>query len=203
MATAKKAAVKKTVAKKVPAKKKVVKKTTAKKAVKKAAPAKKRAYNRKPKADTPQQESQAEVETMVDLGMILEDLLNGEEAADTDANSTGESYSSILSKSDVLDLRDLNTQARVGLMYLLTQEGYIWSHLSELEDHLPTFLMTETIRLDHVHKLVTAMSYDNLPPHVTIAKVYVRTDVHVVMDEPVGKAPSTIAIGDSTYVRVS
>lgn len=194
MATAKKAAVKKTVAKKVPAKKKVVKKTTAKKTTKKSAPAKKRAYNRKPKA---------EVETMVDLGMILEDLLNGEEAADTDANSTGESYSSILSKSDVLDLRDLNTQARVGLMYLLTQEGYIWSHLSELEDHLPTFLMTETIRLDHVHKLVTAMSYDNLPPHVTIAKVYVRTDVHVVMDEPVGKAPSTIAIGDSTYVRVS
>lgn len=203
MATAKKAAVKKSVAKKVPAKKKVVKKTTAKKAVKKAAPVKKRAYNRKPKADAPQQESQAEAEVMVDLGTILEGLFNGEEAADTDANSTGESYSSILSNSDVLDLRDLNTQARVGLMGLLAQEGYIWSQLNELEEYLQSFLMTETIRLDHGHKLVTAASYDNLPPHVTIAKVYVQTDVRVFMDEPKEKGSSTITIGDSTYVRVS
>lgn len=191
MATAKKAAVKKSVAKKVPAKKKVVKKTTAKKAVKKAAPVKKRAYNRKPKADAAQQGSQAEAEVMVDLGTILE------------GRFTGESYSSILSESDVLDLRDLNTQARVGLMGLLAQEGYIWSQLNELEEYLQSFLMTETIRLDHGHKLVTAASYDNLPPHVTIAKVYVQTDVRVFMDEPKEKGPSTITIGDSTYVRVS
>lgn len=202
MAIAKKAAVKKSVAKKVPAKKKVVKKTTTKKAVKKA-PAKKRAYNRKPKADAPQQESQAEAEVMIDLGTILEGLVNGEEAADTDANNTGESYSSILSKSDVLDLRDLNTQARVGLMYLLAQEGYIWSQLNELEEYLQSFLMTETIRLDHGHKLVTAASYDNLPPHVTIAKVHVQTDVRVFMDEPKEKGLSTITVGDSTYIRVS
>ena len=191
MATAKKAAVKKSVAKKVPAKKKVVKKTTAKKAVKKAASVKKRAYNRKPKADAMQQESQAGAEVMVDLGTILE------------GRFAGESYSSILSKSDVLDLRDLNTQARVGLMGLLAQEGYIWSQLNELEEYLQSFLMTETIRLDHGHKLVTAASYDNLPPHATIAKVYVQTDIHVFMDEPEEKGPSTITIGDSTYVRVS
>lgn len=121
------------------------------------------------------------------------------------AHNEAQSVEVTVQQIGALDLRYSPIPERFAVLMLLSQLGYVATNLGPLVhdlDNLNVMLKADSLRFNHVNKILIAGLWEDIQDVEAIATVHANTSSEFNFDKPRPAYPETYFIGDAEYVRV-